>query len=301
MTTITIIPKAFGIGTVAGILGSMAGMGGGFVMIPLMTSSSLLRLSQHQAHGTSLAAVTATGLAGAVAYGLDDQVHVPAALAIAGTAVLTARWGAQATQLLSGRALKRALGVLLLIMGPAVPAKAYYMEKRYDQHHHLPRRAINGVAQQEEEVINVKHNNRDNIITSDTANPAAAIVDLWKRLRAPAAIGIGSGFLAGLFGVGGGTLVVPALTIAMGDDEITTHHQALATSLAAMTLPAAVGTWTHARAGNVAVRVAPPLALGALCGAYVGGKWAVQTDESVLRWGFSALLTVLGIRTLWKA
>ena len=48
--------KAFGIGSLAGVLGSLAGMGGGFVMIPLMTSS-LLRLPQHSAHGTSLCAV----------------------------------------------------------------------------------------------------------------------------------------------------------------------------------------------------------------------------------------------------
>ena len=45
------IPKAFGIGTAAGVLGSLVGMGGGFVMIPLMTSN-ILRLSQHTASGT---------------------------------------------------------------------------------------------------------------------------------------------------------------------------------------------------------------------------------------------------------
>ncbi len=69
--------KSFSIGTLAGLLGSLAGMGGGFVMIPLMTAarSSLWRgglgVSQHQAHGTSLFAVGTTGLAGALGYGIQ--------------------------------------------------------------------------------------------------------------------------------------------------------------------------------------------------------------------------------------
>ncbi len=56
--------KSFSIGTVAGFAGSLAGMGGGFIMIPMMTSASMLSLTQHVAHGTSLFAVTTTGLAG---------------------------------------------------------------------------------------------------------------------------------------------------------------------------------------------------------------------------------------------
>lgn len=51
-----LVPKALAIGSLAGVCGSLVGLGGGFVMIPMMTS--FLRLSQHQAHGTSLFAVT---------------------------------------------------------------------------------------------------------------------------------------------------------------------------------------------------------------------------------------------------
>ena len=68
-----------------------------------------------------------------------------------------------------------------------------------------------------------------------------------------------------------------------------------------MTLPAMSGTWTHHCAGNVALRVAPALAVGALVGAAVGGQVGRRTDESTLRWGFSGLLATLGIRTLLKA
>lgn len=231
-------------------------------MIPLMTSR-LLNLTQHQAHGTSLFAVMATGLAGAISYG--DDVEYESAAAIALTGVFSARMGAQLATRLSGHALKKALGVLMLAMAPVVPAKAYLLQQINKQ--------------------------------KESASKDAPPKDLLARVVPPALIGLGSGLLAGVFGVGGGIVVVPAIALVTD----LSHHQALATSLAAMSLPAAVGTYTHYRAGNVAMRVAPPLALGAFCGAYLGGKLAKQTDETTLRWGFSGILTVLGVRTILKA
>jgi uncharacterized protein len=273
---------SFAIGTLAGLLGSLAGMGGGFVMIPLMTSRHIgLRLTQHEAHGTSLFAVAATGFAGAFSYynaktGVEcddgsghstNVVHIPEAAAIAVTAMITARWGAQSTLHMSGLTLKRALGCLMLLMAPAVPAKAYFLQQ--------------------------SRNDSSDKAISNMSNHYFT----WNRLFYPALIGIGSGFLSGVFGVGGGTIVVPALTFLTD----LTHHEALGTSLAAMTIPAISGTYTHYNAGNCSLRVAPFLASGALVGAYIGAKQAMNMDESTLRWGFSVLLATLGCRTLIKA
>ena len=254
--------KASGIGIFAGALGSLAGMGGGFVMIPLMTSRSLLGLTQHQAHGTSLFAVAATGLAGSLSY--IDHVQWETAAAIAFTGMLSARMGAKVTSYLSDRVLKRSLGILMLCMGPAVPLKSYYLSSP-------------------NETSGSKQRNLSQ--------------DLPGRLAPPLAIGMGSGFLAGMFGVGGGVIVVPAITLSTD----CTHYEALATSLAAMTLPAMVGTYTHFRTGNVAMKVAPFLALGALGGSFYAGKVALSIDQESLRWGFSGLLVLLGLRTIAKS
>ena len=54
--------KGFATGALAGAFGSWVRLGGGFVSLPILTMA--LRLTQHQAHGTSLCAVTATGFAG---------------------------------------------------------------------------------------------------------------------------------------------------------------------------------------------------------------------------------------------
>lgn len=239
-------------------------------MIPLM--SSILRLNQHTAHGTSLFAVAATGLAGAMSYG--DAVQWPQAAAVAATAMVTSRLGARTTLAMSEAALKRALGYLMLAMAPAVPAKAYLMKQQKQQEPTL-------------------HHGVD-----DRSNNTWPTYD-WMKLLPAAAVGLVSGYLSGLFGVGGGVIVVPALTVSC---PTLTHREALATSLAAMCLPALLGTFTHYRAGNCSVAVAPFLAVGALAGAYVGGQLSLRLPrEEPLQWGFCALLTVLGTRTILKS
>jgi len=279
MTTM-VTPKAFAIGTVAGVLGSLAGMGGGFVMIPLMTSKSLLRLSQHQAHGTSLFAVAATGMAGALSY--SGHVDWEAAAAVAACGMVTARFGAIATTKLSGQALKKSLGVFMLCVAPLVPAKAYLVE-------HYPSRKDETNPDMSTTMVT-----RTTTLETKEKKEWSLLPERWI---VPGLIGCGSGFLAGLFGVGGGAVVVPALTV-MTD---MTHYQALGTSLCAMSLPAIVGTATHYSKGNVSMRVAPVLAIGAFAGAFAGGKLGQNTNENTLRWGFSGLMTFLGLKTLIRA
>jgi uncharacterized membrane protein YfcA len=94
-----------------------------------------------------------------------------------------------------------------------------------------------------------------------------------------------------------GAIVVPALSLTTDMN----HYQALGTSLCAMVLPAMVGTATHFKRGNVAMSVAPPLAMGAFLGAYLGGKFGPTIiSEDRLKYGFSGLMVVLGLRTLLK-
>ncbi|KAL7579919.1 hypothetical protein ACA910_004920 [Epithemia clementina (nom. ined.)] len=268
------LSKSFGIGAVAGVLGSLAGMGGGFVMIPLMTSKSLLGLTQHQAHGTSLFAVTATGLAGCLSYASFVQWDVATALALMGLG--SARMGARFAAHLDGPSLKHGLGVLMLLMAPSVHIKKHLMGKD---------------ARTSTDTTEGKR-------TSGPNNSDFSLRDIARRVIPAAAIGLGTGFMAGFFGVGGGVIVVPALHLFTGCD----HYQALATSLAAMVLPAASGTLAHYSVGNVSMRAAPALALGACIGAFAGGKIAQHhTNESTLQWGFSGLLVFLGVRTFMHA
>jgi uncharacterized membrane protein YfcA len=103
----------FIIGLSGGLLGGLVGVGGGIIMIPLMTR--LAKLTQHQAHGTSLVAIVFTGLAGAGTYSLHGSVDWQAALLLTATAVITARYGALYAHSLPEKKLKKAFGFFLII------------------------------------------------------------------------------------------------------------------------------------------------------------------------------------------
>ena len=261
-------------------------------MIPLMTSSRLLGLSQHAAHGTSLFAVAATGIAGSLSYattpGID--IEVDSVLALTTAAMITARAGALTTATLSERRLKLWLGVFMLAVAPLVPAKAYLAEWLADESD-----GSGSGGGEKMEHGNAGSNKKAEDEEEATAQYLSA--ERIQRLAMSGTIGLGSGFLAGLFGVGGGAVVVPALSVATD----LSHYQALGTSLMAMTLPACVGTMTHYQRGNVAMRVAPALAAGAFAGAFLGGNLGTQIEEDKLRWGFSGLMLTLGLRTITKS
>ena len=106
------------VGLVAGLLGGffagLAGVGGGIVMIPLMTW--LAGLSQHRAHGTSLVAIVFTGAVGAGTYHLHRAVDWRVSLMLAVGAILFARLGALYAHSLSERRLKRGFGIFLIFV-----------------------------------------------------------------------------------------------------------------------------------------------------------------------------------------
>lgn len=102
-------------------------------------------------------------------------------------------------------------------------------------------------------------------------------------------VGLAAGVVAGLLGVGGGVLIVPALVVFAGLSQV----DAEATSLLAIVPTALVGAWRQDRYGNV--RRADALALGVLSVAGVAGGVALANvlPEHALRTAFAALLVVV--------
>jgi uncharacterized protein len=110
-------------------------------------------------------------------------------------------------------------------------------------------------------------------------------------------IGVAAGIIAGLLGVGGGVLFVPALVILLGLDQ----HQAEATSLLAIVPVAIVGTYTQDRYGNV--RRADALLLGglSLAGAVAGVALANALSGVVLRDAFALLMVIVAAQLVRRA
>jgi uncharacterized membrane protein YfcA len=238
---------SFLIGLVAGVFGGLVGLGGGVVMIPLMVG--VLKLRQHEAHGTSLVAVAFTGLMGAFTYALEGSVDVGASLLLAATAILTSRYGAAYAHRLSERALKRAFGWFLILVSGLLLLKPY-----------LPALGL-------------------------LATGAGRVLTLLL-------IGGFTGFLSGMMGVGGGTIMVPAMVLLLGMGQ----HTAQGSSLLAMVPAGAVGAYTHYRLGNVNRALLPGLIPGVLLGTYLGGRLAHFLPEGALRVVFALVLVWTGLR-----
>ena len=105
-------------------------------------------------------------------------------------------------------------------------------------------------------------------------------------------IGAFAGVASGLFGVGGGIVVVPALIYWAGFSQ----HRATGTSLAVLLPPIGLAaTLEYYRHGNVDVRAAILLAASMFAGGYVGAVLANQMKGPQLRLLFGVFLTLLGV------
>lgn len=102
-------------------------------------------------------------------------------------------------------------------------------------------------------------------------------------------IGLAAGFLSGLFGVGGGILIVPALVLAARFDQ----RLAAGTSLAAIVPTSLVGVVSYAVTGNVDWIVALILAAGAVVGAQIGTQLLATLPKRAVQWGFIVFLVVV--------
>ena len=102
-------------------------------------------------------------------------------------------------------------------------------------------------------------------------------------------IGLVAGVAAGLLGVGGGTLFVPALTIGLGLSQI----DAEATSLLAIIPVALVGAWRQRTHGNADVRTGLTLGLLAAGGAVGGAALANALPQRALEIGFALLILAI--------
>jgi uncharacterized membrane protein YfcA len=108
------------------------------------------------------------------------------------------------------------------------------------------------------------------------------------------ALGVGAGMMAGLLGVGGGVLFVPALTLAMGLSQL----DAEATSLLAIVPVSAVGAWRQHRYGNL--RLKDGLIIGVLgaAGVAAGVALANALPQHTLKVGFAGLMLFVAYR-MW--
>ena len=107
-------------------------------------------------------------------------------------------------------------------------------------------------------------------------------------------LGLCAGTLSGLLGVGGGVIIIPALTSLFGMGI----KQAIGTSLAVIVPTAISGAIVHYKAGNVNLQGFILIALGAIIGGILGAKIVSLIPAGVLKTIFAIFMIIAAVRML---
>jgi len=240
------------IGAAAGVMSGLLGVGGGIVMIPLMTA--LLGLTQHKAHGTSLAVIVFTAIAGAFTYGWKGHTDLFIATELAIGSIVGARIGALTMNRIPARELRMIFGGFIFLVGLRMIAP-------------MPH----------------------SLAVIDVRTVAGFVVIV--------VLGLITGFLSGILGVGGGIVMVPAMVLLLGMAQ----QDAQGISLLVIIPTSIVGAMTHLRKGNVVTHIVPWIALTSIFAAIVGSSLALGPFKSVLQQLFGVFLLVVSVQMVYTA
>jgi len=264
------IAVAFGL--IVGLALGLTGGGGAIFAVPLLIYG--LGLSPTEAVPISLVAVAATALVGAVDSIRAGLVLWQATVAFTVGGVVGAPLGITVAQFVPADWIVTGFGLLALVIGTLMWLRA------------RSRPEESGAV-------------RAALETGGNGPICVLAPDGQLRFSAPCAIvlaivGVGTGFLSGLFGVGGGFLIVPALVLVtrMG------VHNAVATSLliiSAIGFSGAAGALLH---GSLAWPILVPFVFGGAVAMLAGRRFARRVAGPTLQRGFSLLIGLVGISML---
>jgi len=111
-------------------------------------------------------------------------------------------------------------------------------------------------------------------------------------------IGLIAGLASGFVGIGGGMIIVPALVFGLGLSQ----HMAQGTSLAMMIPPIGIlAVMSYYKAGAVQVQYAAILAVTFVLGAWLGSKWALKLNPTLVRFVFGVFMALAAGRLIIKS
>ncbi|MDH7488519.1 MAG: sulfite exporter TauE/SafE family protein [Anaerolineae bacterium] len=257
------------LGIVAGILGSLLGLGGGILIVPGLTL--LFGLPIKTAIATSVVAVVTNSLAGSVVYIRKGFTHIKLAMILEITTTLGALAGGLVAVWVSGRWLYGLFALVAVYMVYAMrrPPAA---ETADDPDGTLPA-AFTDPATGREVRYGVHH------------------------VGMGVAVSTVAGVLSSLLGIGGGIIKVPIMCQVMG----VPIKAATATSTFMIGITTATAAVVYYGSGLVVPALAIPVALGAVVGAQVGARLGAKIRSKALRTLFQAFLLFIAVQMALRA
>lgn len=274
MTPVLFMLIAFAGSTVAGLVGSLLGLGGGIIVVPMLTL--LLGVDIKYAIGASIVSVIATSSGAGASYVKAHVANIRVGMFLEPSTTLAAILGAFVTGLLAGPTLYLLFGCLMVFTA--------LMMARQKEGHQRPLRP-DPIA--------------DRLAMHGAYHDPATRQDVTYRVCRTRFGFLASGFaglVSGLLGVGGGIMKVPIMSLAM-DMPL---KSATATSNFMMGATAAASAGVYFARGSIDPLIAGPVATGVLLGATVGSKLLRKIQARSLKLAFMAMLLLVATQMLLK-
>ncbi len=257
---------------VAGLLGSLTGLGGGVVLVPLLTI--FFKVDIRYAIGASLVSVIATSSGSAAAYVKEGFSNIRIGMFLEIATTIGALCGALLAAKVSTSAIAIIFGLVLLYSA--------YLSRR-------PRSASDR---------NVPPDSLATRLRMNGSFPDAGGLRHYNVQRVPAGFSLmfGAGALSGLLGIGSGAVKVLAMDHAMKIP----FKVSTTTSNFMIGVTAAASAGLYLKRGYIDPGLAMPVMLGVLVGSLWGTRILVKAETKWLRLIFSVVIAVLGVQMLVK-
>ncbi|MEG4408155.1 sulfite exporter TauE/SafE family protein [Microcoleus sp. MON2_D5] len=268
-------------GIFAGILAGFLGIGGGTVLVPLLVA---LKYAPVQAVATSGLSIVITAISGSIQNWRMGYLSLSQVAGIGFPAVITAQIGAYLAGIFPPYLLLLTFGLLLWLNIYLIEVRKHLTAKKKAE------------AEQEELRGEAGQGDKAQLPITNHELPKNSNI-LFNPTFAKIATGSAAGLLAGLFGVGGGVIMVPLQILLLGESIKT----AIQTSLGVIVITAISATAGHAARGNVLWVVGLILGGGGLLGAQVSTRFLPRLPDRIVSLAFRSLLAILSIYVFWQA
>jgi uncharacterized membrane protein YfcA len=264
----------FATSVVAGFLGALTGLGGGVVIVPVLTL--LFKVDIRYAIGASLVSVIATSSGAAVAYVREGLSNIRIGMFLEVATTLGALLGAYLTAKLSSHWIAIVFGLVLLYS-----AVSSFLQK-------------SGPALSADEAVNPLAAKLE--LSGTYPSPDGAVPYTAQRIPLGFGVMFGAGTLSGLLGIGSGAVKVLAMDQAMK----LPFKVSTTTSNFMIGVTAAASAGIYLSRGYIDPSIAMPVMLGVLVGALLGTHILVKAKVSTIKSLFSLVIVVLGCEMIYS-
>jgi len=272
MTTLTVTVLVLFGSFAAGLLGSLTGLGGGLIIVPMLTL--IFKVDMRYAIGASLVSVIATSSGAAAAYVREGYTNVRVGILLEVGTVIGALVGAALAGITPTNILAILLGVVLLIT------------------------AYRSVLPRTEQAPLTTADKWATRLRLDSTYPTATGKQAYFVTKVPAGLSLMflAGILSALLGIGSGVVKVLAM-----DQTMRLPFKVSTTTsnfMIGVTAAASAGVYLHR--GYIDPTIAFPVMLGVLGGALAGARILSRANVKWLRTLFTAVVVVMAVQMLYK-